>query len=75
MDIKYNRIKGMIYSKKAFTLIVILIVMCVISSYFIGCYFMAVEIFEKTPQIIDNLQLIYYKDVCLESSIIYVRET
>lgn len=71
---KFKVIGDMIYSQKTKTVISIGLVALAISSYFIACYFLAVESFSQTPEIIRYLDLIFFKDACLENAMAFVRE-
>ena len=45
------------------------------SSYFVISYFMALRTFNAVPETLDNLNVIYFKDACLENVIAFVRES
>lgn len=45
-----------------------------LSSYFIISYFMALRTYNSVPETLDNLNVIYFKDACLENVIAFVRE-
>ena len=65
----------MIYSRKMKTVMLICGLALCLSSYFIACYFLAVESFSQTPDIIEFLDLIFFKDACLENAMAFVRES
>lgn len=44
------------------------------SSYFLIAYFMACNTFTQTSKAIDSLNLVYFKDACIENLIVFIRE-
>lgn len=46
-----------------------------LSAYFVASYFMALRTFNAVPETLDNLNIIYFKDACVENVIAFVRES
>ena len=44
------------------------------SMYFVGTYFMNYTTYSSVPDIIDDLNVIFFKDSCLENMMVYVKE-
>ena len=47
----------------------------IFSFYFIGSYFMALRTYQTIPIVIDGLQLIFTKQLCLQNVFAFVRES
>ena len=64
----------MISKKKTWTIISIAMICITVSSYFIVCFFLAEKSFSQTPDVLYYLDLLYFKDACLEDSMAFVKE-
>lgn len=45
----------------------------IFSSYFIAGYFFSVKPFQETPNIIANLDIVFFRDISLEDAMAYIR--
>jgi hypothetical protein len=48
--------------------------MCVFAMYFVASFLMTKKLYSEVSVIIDMLNVIYFKDVCLENIFIYLKE-
>ena len=63
-----------IYVIKRRTLMINLIVVFLMSSYFAFCYYNDFKYYKLAIDILPKLENIFYKDACLSNSYIYTRE-
>lgn len=52
----------------------IIVSMLFLSTYFVASYFMAYRTFADVKAVVDTLNIIYFKDACIENALVYVRE-
>lgn len=48
-------------------------IMSFLSTYFVASYFVSDNLYSQVPYIMDALHTVYFKDVCLENAMTYLR--
>ena len=48
--------------------------MCLFSLYFIGNYLLSSGTYREIPTVIDSLNVVFFKDICIENAMAYSKE-
>ena len=62
------------YKRRTAVVFVALSAILVLSSYFIIAYFLAMKTFQTAADVIDKLEIIFYKGSCFDSAMNFMRE-
>lgn len=63
------------YKRRTVIVVSSLAILLLLSSYFIIAYFLAMKTFETSAQVIDTLEIIFYKGSCFDSAVNFLRES
>lgn len=71
---KKSQIKQRAYRRRAYIMFLIVSTILLLSSYFIIAYFLAMQTFNTAYAVVGDLQLIFYRGSCFDTTMNFVRE-